>query len=100
MYGLELEYEALNEVFATRGKRLDEQVELPRALWKEPVIDYDGHYHRVERVGILPLSPAPIPICFGGFSPPDIRRAARMGFPVRPLLEPDAGAVRAAPRGA
>jgi len=74
-----VEYEALNESFATRGRRLDEQVELLRALWAGKPIDFDGHYHRVDRAGILPAPPAPIPIWFGGFTPPALRRAARLG---------------------
>jgi probable F420-dependent oxidoreductase len=74
-----VEYEALNESFATRGKRFDEQVELLRKLWTTPVLDYQGRYHRVDRAGILPLPTKPIPIWFGGFSGPAIQRAARLG---------------------
>jgi probable F420-dependent oxidoreductase len=74
-----VEYEALNESFATRGKRFDEQVELLRKLWTTPVLDYQGRYHRVDRAGILPLPTKPIPIWFGGFSAPAIRRAAKTG---------------------
>jgi probable F420-dependent oxidoreductase len=74
-----VEYEALNESFATRGKRLDEQVALLRALWGGKPIDFDGRYHRVDRAGILPAPPGPIPIWFGGFTPPAIQRAARLG---------------------
>ncbi len=74
-----VEYEALNESYATRGKRIDEQVELLRKLWTEPVLDFEGRYHRVDRAGILPLPAKPIPIWFGGFSAPAIRRAAQLG---------------------
>jgi probable F420-dependent oxidoreductase len=74
-----VEYEALNESFATRGKRLDEQVELLRRLWSGEPIDFEGRYHRVDRAGILPAPPGPIPIWFGGFTPAAIRRAARIG---------------------
>jgi probable F420-dependent oxidoreductase len=74
-----VEYEALNESFATRGKRFDEQVELLRKLWTTPVLDYQGRYHRVDRAGLLPLPTKPIPIWFGGFSAPAVRRAAKLG---------------------
>ena len=74
-----VEYEALNENYGTRGKRLDEQVALLRELWTDPVVDFDGNYHRVERAGLLPQPPEPIRLWFGGFSPPAIRRAARVG---------------------
>ena len=74
-----VEYEALNESYVTRGKRIDEQVTVLRKLWSEPVVDFEGRYHRIDRAGILPLPRQPIPIWFGGFSPPAIRRAARIG---------------------
>ena len=74
-----VEYEALNESFGTRGKRLDEQVELLRQLWRGEPIDFDGRYHRVDRAGVLPAPPSPIPIWFGGFTPAAIQRAARIG---------------------
>lgn len=74
-----VEYESLGEDWASRGRRLDEQVEVLRALWSEPVLDYRGKWHRVDRAGILPLPAQQIPIWFGGFSPVAWRRAARLG---------------------
>jgi len=74
-----VEYESLGVPFAERGKRLDEQVELLRALWSEPVVDFHGAYHRVDRAGLAPLPPRPVPLWFGGFSKPALRRAARLG---------------------
>jgi probable F420-dependent oxidoreductase len=74
-----VEYEALNEDFSNRGKRQAEQVELLRRLWREPVVDYRGEHHRIDRAGILPLPGRDIPIWFGGFSPVAYARAARLG---------------------
>jgi probable F420-dependent oxidoreductase len=74
-----VEYEALGVPYAGRGERLDEQVELLRRLWSEPVIDFAGKHHRVDRAGILPLPRRPIPIWFGGFTPVAFERAARLG---------------------
>jgi probable F420-dependent oxidoreductase len=74
-----VEYTALGVPFAGRGARLDEQVELLRRLWREPVIDFRGKCHRVDRAGILPLPKRSIPIWFGGFTPAAFRRAARTG---------------------
>jgi probable F420-dependent oxidoreductase len=74
-----VEYDALGVPYAHRGQRLDEQVELLRALWREPTLDYTGTYHRVERGGILPQPSHQIPIWFGGFSEVAFRRAARSG---------------------
>jgi probable F420-dependent oxidoreductase len=74
-----VEYESLGADFDSRGRRLTEQVELLRALWREPVIDYRGEYHRVDRAGLLPRPSRDIPIWFGGYSEVAFRRAARVG---------------------
>jgi probable F420-dependent oxidoreductase len=74
-----VEYESLGVPFEKRGRRLDEQVELLRRLWREPVVDFRGDFHRIDRAGLLPLPEAPIPIWFGGFTPVALRRAARLG---------------------
>lgn len=87
-----VEYEALNEDFHTRGRRVGEQVALLRALWTEPVVDFRGRYHRVDRAGLNPLPvQRPIPIWMGGMSEAALRRAARIAdgwFPIfRPTYE-------------
>ena len=74
-----VEYESLGMRFEDRGKMLDEQVELMRKLWREPVIDYRGKFHRIDRAGILPRPRREIPIWFGGFTPVAVKRAARVG---------------------
>ncbi len=74
-----VEYEALGERYEKRGRRLDEQITLLRKLWSEPVLDFDGDFHRVDRAGILPLPARPIPIWLGGFTPAALGRAARVG---------------------
>jgi probable F420-dependent oxidoreductase len=73
-----VEYGALGQPFEARGRRLTEQVELLRRLWREPVIDFRGEFDRVDRAGILP-QPGRIPIWFGGFSEVALRRAAQLG---------------------
>jgi probable F420-dependent oxidoreductase len=74
-----VEYDSLNENFADRGKRQEEQIELMRKLWAEPVIDFTGNHHRIDRAGLKPLPSQTIPIWFGGFAPIAFRRAAAMG---------------------
>jgi probable F420-dependent oxidoreductase len=74
-----VEYESLGADFASRGPRLSEQVELLRALWREPLLDYRGEYHRVDRAGLLPRPRRELPIWFGGYSEVAFRRAARLG---------------------
>ena len=74
-----VEYDSLNEDFTNRGKRQEEQVEVLRQLWDEPIVDIDGDWHRIDRAGLKPLPGRRIPIWFGGFSDPAFRRAARIG---------------------
>jgi probable F420-dependent oxidoreductase len=74
-----VEYDALGVPFKGRGKRLTEQVEVLRKLWREPVVDFDGDLHRIERAGLLPLPERDIPIWFGAISPVALGRAARVG---------------------
>jgi len=74
-----VEYDSLGENFGNRGKRQEEQIEVLRRLWAEPVIDYSGEHHRIERAGLKPLPGRQIPIWLGGFSEVAYRRAARIG---------------------
>lgn len=75
-----VEYEALGEDFRTRGRRVEEQIALLRALWAEPVVSFEGQYHSVVRAGLKPLpTRESIPIWMGGMSEPVIRRIGRIG---------------------
>jgi probable F420-dependent oxidoreductase len=74
-----VEYQSLNEDFSNRGARCTEQVDLLRRLWAEPLLDYRGDWHRIDRASILPRPSRQIPIWFGGFKEPALRRAARIG---------------------
>ncbi len=76
----EVEYEALNENFKNRGKRLEEQLRLLRLLWTEPLVNFRGEWHTIPDAGINPLPiQRPIPIWFGGHAEQMLRRAARLG---------------------
>jgi probable F420-dependent oxidoreductase len=74
-----VEYDALNEDFTTRGKRLDEQIVLLRELWTEPLVTFEGRFHQLDRCCINPRPTRSIPIWVGGFSEPAFSRAARLG---------------------
>ena len=50
-----------------------------RKLFREPVIDYTGSFHRIDRAGLEPRPGRDIPIWFGGASAAALRRAARCG---------------------
>ena len=74
-----VEYDSLNTSFDDRGARQAEQIRLLRQLWQEPVVDFTGDFHRVERAGLKPLPKRQIPVWFGGFTPVAFRRAAQIG---------------------
>jgi probable F420-dependent oxidoreductase len=75
-----VEYQALNEDFHNRGKRVEEQVRLLRQLWQQPLVRFAGEWHQVPDAGLNPLPvQRPIPIWFGGHAEPALRRVAQMG---------------------
>jgi probable F420-dependent oxidoreductase len=84
-----VEYEALGKDFTTRGRRIDEQVQLLRRLWTRPSVTFDGTYERVTGAGLAPLPvQRPIPIWFGAQSPPAYRRAGRLADGWFPQVAP------------
>ena len=75
-----VEFVGLNEDFSDRGRRSEEQVELMRALWRDPHVDFAGQWHRVPDAGINPLPPnGHIPLWFGGHAEATLKRIARWG---------------------
>lgn len=83
-----VEYEALGMNFHDRGRRQEEQIDVIRRLWAEDVVDYRGRWHRIDRAGINPRPPGPIPVWFGGNHEAVIDRAARIGDGWFPLSRP------------
>lgn len=74
------EYGAMGADFHQRGKRLDEQIAVLRALWTEPFVTFQGRYHDLATVGIHPPPvQRPIPIWIGGDSEPVLKRIAALG---------------------
>lgn len=85
----QVEYEALNEDFKTRGKRQEEQVKLMRALWSEDSLTFDGKYHQVTKASINPRPTQSVPVWFGGGAPALLDRCARLGDGWMPLSAPN-----------
>lgn len=64
-----MEYEALNEDFHTRGRRIEEQVAVLRRLWTEDLVTFDGRWHHLDRMGLNPMPvQRPIPIWMGTYT--------------------------------
>lgn len=83
------EYRALGQDFATRGRRLEEQLLVIRRLWAEDYVTFSGEFHSLDRVG-LNRGPIPhIPIWFGTeTSERALRRVARLADGWMPLGDP------------
>src|SRR5262250_1474052 len=66
----QVEYEALNQDFHTRGRRSEEQIEVLRLLWTEETVTYSGRWHRISHAGLNPRPiQRPIPIWIGSGAP-------------------------------
>jgi probable F420-dependent oxidoreductase len=74
-----VEYDALGQDFASRGKRANEQIALLRRLWTESLLSYDGEFDSMDRGCIIPRPNRSIPIWVGGFGPAAFKRAASFG---------------------
>jgi probable F420-dependent oxidoreductase len=84
-----VEYEALGMDFSNRGQRIGEQVELLRRLWSERSVTLEGRYEKVTGAGIAPPPvQRPIPVWFGGSSPPAYRRMGRLADGWFPQVAP------------
>jgi len=86
------EYQGLGVDFADRTTLLEEQVEVLRKLWTEPLVTFEGKFHHLDGVGINPLPSRPIPIYVGTRgSDPVLRRVVRVADGWMPLLAPGLG---------
>jgi len=78
---LEEEWIATQLDFQTRGRRVDEAVEVCKQLWSEAIAEYHGEFFSFEHVVFEPKCfqhPWP-PILIGGESAAALKRAARSG---------------------
>ncbi len=83
------EYEGLGADFEHRTAVLDEQIDVMRALWTQPHVDFEGRFHRLEGVGINPRPRGLIPIYMGtSGSDAALRRVVRKADGWMPLLLP------------
>lgn len=76
---LEGEYRVVGLDFRSRGRRLDEAIDIAKRLWTEPVVDHAGEFYQFTGVHFEPKPiqrPHP-PILAGGESKAALRRAVR-----------------------
>jgi probable F420-dependent oxidoreductase len=63
----------------TRGKRMDEMIEIIRGLGKGGFFEFHGKHYDVPSIKMCPTPPAPVPILIGGHAEAALKRAARLG---------------------
>jgi probable F420-dependent oxidoreductase len=65
--------------YASRGRRVDEAIEVIRAVLRGGMVEYHGKHYDFDRLQMSPAPTEPVPIYVGGLSTPALRRAARLG---------------------
>jgi probable F420-dependent oxidoreductase len=84
-----VEYQALGQDFATRGRRQEEQIGLLRRLWTERSVTFQGEFDHVEGAGLAPLPVRrPVPIWLGGRSAAAYGRIGRLADGWFPQVAP------------
>ncbi len=88
-----VEYQALGQEFANRGRRSEEQIAVLRALFTQESVTFHGRWHTIEAAGINPLPvQRPIPIWLGGTVEATLDRVGRIGDGWLPQGPPDEAA--------
>ena len=73
------EFAWLGQEMKTRGKRLDEGIEILRACLAGGWVEHHGKHYDFDRLMMSPTPVEPVPIYVGGHSEPALKRAARLG---------------------
>jgi len=73
------EFEIYGVDFASRGRRMDEMIEVMLGLWTGEMFEYHGEFFDFDRIVVSPRPAHPIPLYFGGAAPIALRRTARIG---------------------
>jgi probable F420-dependent oxidoreductase len=73
------EFDVYGVDFATRGRRMDEMIEVLHGLWSGDFFEFHGEFFDFPPILVSPKPSHPIPIYFGGAAPAALRRTARVG---------------------
>ncbi|MEM7020861.1 MAG: TIGR03619 family F420-dependent LLM class oxidoreductase, partial [Pseudomonadota bacterium] len=74
------EYEALQEDFHTRGRRLAEAIQVLRAYWQDEHVNFEGEYYQLDEIAMEPKPPqgGKLPIWVGGTKEPMLKRISEL----------------------
>jgi probable F420-dependent oxidoreductase len=73
------EFDIYGVDFRTRGRRMDEMIEVLGKLWSGEMVEHHGEFFDFDRIVVSPTPRARIPLFFGGAAPVALRRVARVG---------------------
>ncbi len=73
------EFDIYGVDFASRGRRMDEMIEVMQGLWTGEFFEYHGEFFDFDPIVISPVSRWRVPIYFGAAAKVALRRAARVG---------------------
>ena len=73
------EFETMGVEFKTRGKRLDESIDVLHKLWSGDLVEHHGTHFDFPLLSMCPVPENRVPVWVGGISSPALRRAARVG---------------------
>jgi probable F420-dependent oxidoreductase len=73
------EFDAMEQSFSRRGRRMDEMIEVLQKLWQgDGYVEHHGEFFDFAPVEMRPVPLAPVPIWVGGLSQAALRRAATL----------------------
>lgn len=73
------DFAVCGEEWKTRGRRMDEMIEIIRGLTAGGYYEFHGRHYDVPAIKICPVPSRPVPILIGGHADAALRRAARIG---------------------
>lgn len=71
------EFDVYDVDFKTRGRRMDETIDVLQKLWNGGYVSHEGEFFQFPELAIEPAPDRPVPIYIGGESEPAFKRAAR-----------------------
>ncbi len=79
--GSEHHYKEFQVPMERRVRRFREGIEVIKALWTQPKVQYQGDFYRLDNMGMVikPVQKPHPPLWLGGHHPDAIRRAAQLG---------------------
>lgn len=73
------EFDIYGVDFKTRGKRMNEMIDVMQGLWQGDMFAYHGEFFDFDAIKVTPIPQYKVPLFFGGAAPVALRRAAQRG---------------------